>query len=158
MWLHFVCFVLLMTAANYVPKKITTNTNVFKLFLGFVTVPMYIFMILWLESALEDDRIKFIKGPPNFQTKGKVCISKDQGNVKHWAYIEIITFYINIVVMMCYLMQTRFFAPGKVRAPPAAVIEAGNAMADAVNQTLVEEVVEEDKALNKNTKAISNAL
>jgi hypothetical protein len=64
MGLHLVCFILLVTAANYVPKTITTNSNVIKLFLGFVTVPMYIFMILWLESALEDDRMKFEWGTP----------------------------------------------------------------------------------------------
>jgi hypothetical protein len=93
-----------VTASNYVPKVLTTNTNVIKLFLGFISVPLYIFMILWLESALEDDRIKFESGPPAFKTKGTVCVSKDQGNVKNWAYIEILTFYLNIVVMMAYLM------------------------------------------------------
>ena len=103
-WLHLLCFVLLFTASNYVPKKLTTNTNVIKLFLGFISVPLYIFMILWLESALEDDRIKFESGPPNFKIKGKVCVSNDQGNVKNWAYIEILTFYLNIVVMMAYLL------------------------------------------------------
>lgn len=120
MGLHLVCFILLVTAANYVPKKLTTNTNVIKLFLGFVTVPMYIYMILWLESALEDDRIKFEAGPPNYKVKGTVCVSKYMGNVKNWAHIEILTFYLNIVVMMCYLFQTRFFARGgKIMAPVA---------------------------------------
>ena len=115
-------------------------------------------MILWLESALEDDRIKFESGPPDFKFKGKVCVSNNQGNVKNWAYIEILTFYLNIVVMMAYLMQTRFFARGKVMAPPAAAIKESNPIADAVNQTLVEEVVEEDKKQSKNIEVIEEAL
>ena len=98
------CFFLMVIAANYVPKKFTTNSNVIKLFLGFVTVPMYIFMILWLESALEDDRIKFVQGPPDFKIKGRICVSKYMGNVRDWAHIEILTFYLNILVMMMYLL------------------------------------------------------
>ena len=157
-WLHLLCFAALVIATNYVPKKLTTNTNVIKIFLGFVTVPLYVYMILWLESALEDDRIKFESGPPNIKTKGRVCVSKSDGNVRQWAYIEILTFYFNITVMMVYLLQTRFLARGKVMAPPAAAIKDENPLAQAVNQTIVEEVVEEDKKQSKNTQAIEDAL
>ena len=107
--LHLVCFILMVIAQNYVPKKMTTNVHIIRLFMGFVTVPVYIYMILWFESALEDDRVKFLEGtaPPTFNVKGRVCVAKFMGNVKHWAHIEITTFYINILVMMFYLLKER---------------------------------------------------
>jgi len=108
-WLHLVLFFLLLISHNYTPTTITTNTNVTKYLLSFITVPLYIFMILWLESALNDDRIMFEQGAPDFKTKGTVCVSKDMGDVKDWAYIEIYTFYLNIGVMMAFLLQTLFF-------------------------------------------------
>ena len=108
-WLHLILFFLLLISHNYVPSHITTNSNVTKYLLSFVTVPLYIFMILWLESALNDDRIMFEQGAPDFITKGTVCVSKDMGDVKQWAFIEIYTFYMNIGVMMAFLLQTLFF-------------------------------------------------
>jgi hypothetical protein len=157
--LHLACFILLVIAANYVPKKtLSTNAYVVKLLLGFITVPLYIFMILWLESALEDDRLKMVEGPPDYKIKGRICVSKDMGNVKMWAHIEIITFYLNIVVMMIFLLKTHFIKRGLVAAPPKAALKTSDPMLTRINETLVNEVVEEDEKIYKQNEIITKAL
>jgi hypothetical protein len=34
-----------------------------------------------------------------------MCVSRNMGNVRQWANIELITFYGNIVIMICYLFK-----------------------------------------------------
>jgi hypothetical protein len=34
-----------------------------------------------------------------------ICVSRDMGNVRQWANIELVTFYGNIVIMICYLIK-----------------------------------------------------
>ena len=103
-----------MLIANiWVPKKMTSNSLAVKLVINFITVPVYIFMIFWFESGLEDLRYVFDKSstveePVMFSDK-TVCVSKDMGNIEQWAQIEILTFYCNIAIMVVYLIYTRIF-------------------------------------------------
>ena len=159
-WVHLILFFLLLISHNYVPSQITTNTNVTKYLLSFVTVPVYIFMILWLESAQNDDRIMFEEGPPNFKTKGTVCVSKDMGNVKEWAFIEIYTFYLNIGVMMAFLFQTLILSSdsdeptASVASKIADAKQSNNDSKSAINQD--ETSVSNEQ--NENNQIIENAL
>ena len=91
------------------PERVGTNSLVFKMFMGFITTPMYIYCILWIESALEDQKLNFKEGSTadNVQIDGWFCISKDAGNIKQWATIEVMTFYLNIAVMIFYLVCAR---------------------------------------------------
>lgn len=56
-YIHFICFICMIYSETYVPLKISTCSHVTKMFFGFVTVPLYIFSILWLMSV--QDRRKF---------------------------------------------------------------------------------------------------
>lgn len=59
--LHLVCFFMMMASSWYTPKKLTSNALALKLTVNFVTVPVYIFMIFWFQSGLEDLRYVFAK-------------------------------------------------------------------------------------------------
>lgn len=79
------------------------------MFMGFLTTPLYIYSILWLESALEDQKLNFKEGSTqsNVLVDGWFCIAKDMGNITQWATIEVATFYLNIAVMIFYLICAR---------------------------------------------------
>jgi hypothetical protein len=70
----------------WVPKKMTSNSLAIKLILNFITVPLYIFIIFWFESGLEDLRYKFDKTStldnPVLYNEGTMCVSKDMGNIE----------------------------------------------------------------------------
>ena len=40
---------------------------------------------------------------------GTICVSKDNGNIKQWINIEMLTFYGNIFVMMLILLKFTIF-------------------------------------------------
>jgi phage shock protein PspC (stress-responsive transcriptional regulator) len=79
------------------------------MFMGFITTPLYIYCILWLESALEDQKLNFKEGSTQSKVEidGWFCIAKDMGNITEWARIEVLTFYLNITVMIFYLIAAR---------------------------------------------------
>jgi hypothetical protein len=52
---------MMMASSWYTPKKLTSNALALKLTINFVTVPVYIFMIFWFQSGLEDLRYVFAK-------------------------------------------------------------------------------------------------
>jgi hypothetical protein len=81
--IHLFCFFLKIFSYNYVPERVGTNSLVFKMFMGFITTPMYIYCILWLESALEDQTLNFLAGSTQNKVMidGWFCISKDMGNI-----------------------------------------------------------------------------
>jgi len=109
--LHLVCFFFGLVATWWVPKKLTSNTYGLRVVLNFVTVPLYIFTIFWLESGLEDLRYKFKKESTHtdLRVNGTVCVAKEMGNIEQWAQLEIVTFYCNIITMIFYLLYTRVF-------------------------------------------------
>ena len=75
--IHLFCFFLKIFSYNYVPERVGTNSLVFKMFMGFITTPMYIYCILWLESALEDQKLNFKEGSTedHVMIDGWFCIS-----------------------------------------------------------------------------------
>ena len=81
--IHLFCFLLKIISYNYVPERVGTNSLVLKMFMGFITTPMYIYCILWLESALEDQTLNFLEGSTQDKVlvDGWFCISKDMGNI-----------------------------------------------------------------------------
>lgn len=85
-YLHAVCFVVMLLSNVWVPKKMTSNSLAIKLILNFITVPLYIFIIFWFESGLEDLRYKFDKTStldnPVLYNEGTMCVSKDMGNIE----------------------------------------------------------------------------
>ena len=56
----------------------------------------------------------------------KLCLSKDMGNVKQWANIELCTFYGNILVMILYLLKFAIFNSEKSRDVIDACDQASN--------------------------------
>ena len=85
------------------------------MFLGFITVPLYIYSMLSLMSTLENNTVKFSpeSTPDNLRIEDTFCFSEDQGNVKEWANIEILTFYMNILVMIFNLIKARLSPDSK---------------------------------------------
>lgn len=59
MYLHLACFLFMYIGHNFVPATLTTNNYIWKTFFFFVTVPLYIYMIMDIEQAIEQDRFKF---------------------------------------------------------------------------------------------------
>lgn len=97
----------------YVPSKINANAMSIKIFLNFVTVPMYLFVIFYFEYGLEKLRFKVKEGSttenPIIEDGSVICISRDMGNIREWANIELVTFYGNIFIMICYLIKFSIF-------------------------------------------------
>jgi hypothetical protein len=83
-WIHLICFICMCIAENVVPLKVTSGVRVTKMFFGFITVPLYIFSILWLMSVDDGHRFKFTADSTldNFKAMGDFCISKKPGNVR----------------------------------------------------------------------------
>ena len=110
--LHLVCFFFMLASSLYVPKVLTSNAHAFKMTINFVTVPVYIFMIFWFQSGLEDLRYVFDKTSTVQNVKlyhdSTVCVAKKMGNIEQWAEIEILTFYANILIMIVYLCRHIF--------------------------------------------------
>lgn len=81
--IHLFCFFLKIISYNYVPQKVETNSLVFKMFMGFISTPLYIFTILWLESAIEDQKLNFKEGSTQSKVlvDGWFCIAKEMGNI-----------------------------------------------------------------------------
>lgn len=77
--------------------------------LGFVTVPLYVFSILWLMSVDDAWRFKFTPDSTfhNLKAMGDFCVSKDENNVRQWATIEINTFYMTILSLIFSLFIAR---------------------------------------------------
>ena len=87
--LHLICFIMMLASSWYVPKVLTSNAHALKMTLNFVTVPVYIFMIFWFQSGLEDLRYVFDKESTLIDVKlyhdTTICVSKDMGNIEQWA-------------------------------------------------------------------------
>jgi hypothetical protein len=49
---------------------------------------------------------------------GWFCIAKDMGNITQWATIEVMTFYLNIAVMIFYLVCARLMPEKQVNEEP----------------------------------------
>lgn len=110
MILHLVCFLLMTSSKLYLPSKLTSNAMSVKVLLNFITVPFQLFIIFYLEFGWEQLRFKIgdaseCKESLIISGGGPVCVSKDWGNVKQWVWIELITFYLNILSLMFFLLQ-----------------------------------------------------
>ena len=87
----------------------TSKVYVTKILLGFVTVPLYIFSILWLMATDDAWRFKFTPDSTkdSYKAMGVFCLNKQGGNVREWADIEIATFYNVLATLMFSLFIAR---------------------------------------------------
>ena len=81
--------------------------------MNFVTVPLYLFVIFYFEFGLEQLRFKVKEGSTieniMIEEDSVICVSRDMGNIRQWANIELVTFYGNIAIMICYLIKFSIF-------------------------------------------------
>lgn len=74
------------------------------------------------------------------QIDGWFCIAKDAGNIKQWATIEVMTFYLNIAVMIFYLVCARLLPEKQKPEDPNA----------SINKSVNESLMSEDAATIRN--------
>jgi hypothetical protein len=60
-WIHLVCFILMFIRSNWIPKTLTVDIQVLRIFISFVTVPIYIYLIFWILIEQDNDKIEFSK-------------------------------------------------------------------------------------------------
>ena len=109
--MHFVCWLCMVTAKFYLPKSLSSNSLSLTLILNFLTVPIFIFIIFRFQHGQELTRFKVQEGSTvdDLKIMGTICVSKDNGNIKQWINIEMLTFYGNILVMMLLLLKQTIF-------------------------------------------------
>jgi len=94
----------------YTPtKKISTDFHVTRKFFIFFSSPFYIFEIFRAQHSVHNDTIRYKTGSTlsEYTVDGFVCIPQKQGNLYYWLHFEIYAFYVNIVVLILYLIISR---------------------------------------------------
>lgn len=108
-WIHLLCFLCLAFCENFIKERVSSAFYVTRILIGFFTVPLYIFSILWLMSVDDAWRFKFTPDSTmdNYKAMGDFCINMNGGNVREWAQIEIATFYMVMATLILSLFIAR---------------------------------------------------
>ena len=92
-FVHIVCFIFLFLQTVIEGRSLQAHSS---LYFASLTIPLYIYIVLKSQYSLIS-----IFG---YESAG--CFSNQMGTIKHWLTIELLMFYLNLIVLVLFLIRS----------------------------------------------------